>query len=52
MSYVYKKNLKYDKNEKIVYFFFWKTRLEASKVITNSLKTFDFVTRILFDTYP
>ena len=32
-------------------FFVKKTRVEASKVITNSLKTFDFVTPIPFDTF-
>ena len=30
----------------------WKTRVEASKVITNSLKKLDFVTPIPFDTFP
>ena len=30
--------------------FFVKNRLEASKVIANSLKTLDFVTPIPFDT--
>ena len=29
MSYVYKKNVKHDKNQKLIYFFF---RFEASKV--------------------
>ena len=52
MSYVYKKNVKYDKNQKFIYFFFQKTRVEASKFITNSLKTLDFVTPIPFDTFP
>ena len=52
MSYVYKKNLKYDKNQKFIYFFLWKTRVEASKVITNSFKTLEFVTPIPFDTFP
>ena len=52
MSYVYKKNVKYDKNQKLIYFFLWKTRVEASKVITKSLNTFDFVTPIPFDTFP
>ena len=51
MSYVYKKNVKYDKNQKFIYFFLLKTRVEASKVITNSLKTLDFVTPIPFDTF-
>ena len=46
MSYVHKKNVKYDKNQKLIYFFLWKTRVEASKFITNSLKTLDFVTPI------
>ena len=50
MSYVYKKNVKYDKNQKFIYFFLWKTRVEASKVITDSLKLLDFVTLIPFDT--
>ena len=44
MSYVNKKNVKYDKNQKLFYFFLWKTVVEASKVITNSKKTLDFVT--------
>ena len=30
----------------------WKTRVEASKVITNSPKTLAFVTLIPFDTFP
>ena len=46
------KNVKYDKNQKLIYFFLWKTRVEASKVITNSLKTLNFVTTITFDTFP
>ena len=37
---------------KINLLFLWKTRVEASKVITNSLKTLDFVTPIPFDTFP
>ena len=48
-SYVYKKNVKYDKNQKKN--FLWETRVEASKVITNSVKTLDFVTPMLFDTF-
>ena len=52
MSYVYKKNVKYDKNQKFIYFFLWKTPVEASKIITNSPKTLDFVTPILIDTFP
>ena len=52
MSYVYKKNVKYDKNQKLINFFLWKTRVEASKVITNSIKTLDFVTPIPFDNFP
>ena len=52
MSSVYKKNAKYDKNQKFIYFFLWKTRVEASEVITNSLKTLGFVTPIPFDTFP
>ena len=39
MSYVYKKNVKYDKNQKLIYFFLSKTRVDASNVITNHLKT-------------
>ena len=35
---------------KIHLYFLWKTRVEASKVITNSLKTLDFVTPVPFDT--
>ena len=31
---------------KIHLLFLWRTRVEASKVITNSLKTLDFVTKI------
>ena len=50
MSYVYKKNVKYDKNQKLIYFFLWKTRVEASKFITNCLKTLDFVKPIAFNT--
>ena len=41
MSYFYKKNVKYDKNQKLTYVFLWKTHVEASKFITNSLKTLD-----------
>ena len=52
MFYVYKKNVKSDKIQKIIYFFLWKNRLEASKVITNSLKTLDFVTPIPLDIFP
>ena len=33
-------------------FFLSKTRVEASKVITNSLKTLVFLTPILSDTFP
>ena len=51
-SYVYKKKVKYDKNQKLIYFFLWKTRVEASKVTTNSLKTLDFVTTIPFEAFP
>ena len=51
MSYVYKKNVKFDKNQKFIYFFLWKTRVKASKVITNSPKTLVFVTPIPFDTF-
>ena len=52
MSYVYKKNVKYVKNQINIYFFLWKTCVEATKVITNSLKTLDFMTPIHFDTFP
>ena len=37
---------------KINLHFLWKTRLEATKFITNSLKTLDLVTPIPFDTFP
>ena len=40
------------KNQKIHLLFLWKTRVEASKVITNSPKTLAFVTLIPFDTFP
>ena len=33
-------------------FFVKKTRVESSKVITNSLKTLDFVASIPFETFP
>ena len=52
MSYVYKNNVKYDKNKKFIYFFLWKTRVEATKVIRNSLEILDFFTPIPFDTFP
>ena len=52
MSYVYKKNVKYDKNQKLNYFFCEKPFFEASKFITNALKTLDFVTPIPIDTFP
>ena len=45
------KNIKYDKKQKIIHFFLRETPVEASKVITNSLKTLDFVTPIFFDTF-
>ena len=32
--------------------FLWETRVEASKVITNSLKTLDFVTPIPVHAFP
>ena len=51
MSYVYKKNVKYDKNQKLIYFV-WKTRVEVSKIITNHLKTLGFMTPIPFDAFP
>ena len=37
ISCIYKKNVKYDKNQ-INLIFLWKTDVEASKVITKSLK--------------
>ena len=40
------------KNKNSFAFFCEKTRVEASKVRTNSLKAFDFVTPIPFDTFP
>ena len=44
MSYVYKKNVLIDKNPKLIYFLFLqKTRVEASKFISSSLKTLDSV---------
>ena len=43
MSYVYQKNVKHDKNQKLVYIFLQKTRVKASKVITNFLKAINFV---------
>ena len=50
-SFVYKKTSNVTKI-KINWPFLWKTRVEASKVITNSIKTLDFVTSIPFDTFP
>ena len=47
ISCIYKKNVKYDKNQ-INLLFFVKTRVKASKVITNSLKKIDFGTSIFF----
>ena len=41
-----RQNVKYDKKQKFIYFFLWKTGVEANKLITNSLKTLDFVTLI------
>ena len=38
ISCIYKKNAKYDKNQINFTFVLWKTGVEASKVITNSLK--------------
>ena len=32
--------------------FLWKNRVEASKFITNSLKTLNFVSPSPFDTFP
>ena len=52
MSYIYKKNVKCDKNQKLIKFSLWKTRVEASKVVTNSLKTLFFVSTIPSDTFP
>ena len=46
ISCIYKKNVKYDKNQ-VNLLFLWKTGVEASKVITNSLKK-DFGTPIPF----
>ena len=46
ISCIYKKNVKYDKYQ-INLLFLWKTGVEASKVITNSLKK-DFGTPIPF----
>ena len=40
------------KNQKLIYFFLWKTSVEASKVITNSHKTLHLVTPILLGTFP
>ena len=37
-SCIYKKNVKYDKNQINLLFFLWKSGVEASKVITKSLK--------------
>ena len=51
MSYVYKKKVEYDKNQKFIYFL-WKTRVQASKFITNSLETLDFVTPIPIESLP
>ena len=48
MSYVYKKNVKYDKSQKLIYFL-WKTSIEGNKFLTNSLTTLEFVTPIHFD---
>ena len=47
MSYVYKKNVKHDKNQKWIYF------LSVSKPVKskNSLKTLDCVTPIPFETF-
>ena len=45
------KHVKNDKNQKLIYFFLWKTRVEASKVITNSLTTLNFVKPISFDNF-
>ena len=36
--YVYEKNVKNDKKQKLIYFFLWNTGVETSKVVTNSLK--------------
>ena len=46
ISCIYKKNVKYEKNQTNL-LFLWRTGVEASKVITNSLKK-DFGTPILF----
>ena len=47
ISCIYKKNVKYDKNQINLIFFLWKSGVEASKVITKSLKK-DFGTPIPF----
>ena len=39
------------KVENSITFFCKKTRVEASKVITTSLKTLDFVTPVVLDTF-
>ena len=49
MSWDYKKDVKYENNQMI--YFFWKTGVYASKVIMNSSKTLDFDTPIPFDTF-
>ena len=41
----------WQKSKLIFTFFLWKTRVEASKFIMNSLKTLDFVTPNPFDTF-
>ena len=47
MSYVYKKNVEHDKNQKIIYFIF---RFEASKV-NELFKKLDYVTPMPFETF-
>ena len=44
MSYVYKKNVEDDKNQKLIYFFFESKPMKS----TNFLKTLDCVTPISF----
>ena len=42
-SYVYKKNIQYTQKSKTSLLFLRKTRVEASKFISNSLKTSDSI---------
>ena len=43
MSYLYKKNVKYDKNRELLHLLLLKTLVEDKKKIPKSLKTLDFV---------